>query len=355
MRGVNYHRAWEAEAEGDVAGIDLAQEGGQCFVGTASGQLVFYGPDGEPRWQSSLPNPVAGVRCGRRGGHAVALTSERELAAFDGDGELLWIKELPFEADCFDLRPGSNLITVGNRYGIYRYLTIHGKLMSGGRLNHPIDFVRFAPGGGSCALACEDGHVSLIEGADRVRWTVFVHRAIIGLDVAVEAQFILVPSRDRGIVAIDADGQGVGVYELREPIRVAEVDDTGKHIVLLDHNGKLMVLDREARLLFMRPCFSAAADGEGKLRVAGESWVEMAAGSVTDSDREHAPLPLVTDATRLAVNGDGSRLAVAGSGGAVQYYRRSDVSIEASEFVEVGVKAGTLRREGDDPVGYLEV
>ena len=355
MRGVNFHRAWEAEAEGDVAGIALAQAGGQCFVGTASGQLVFYGPDGGPRWQSSLANPIAAVRCGRRGGHAVALTSARELAAFDGDGELLWIKELTFEADCFDLRPGSNLIAVGNRYGIYRYVTIHGRLMRGGRLNHPIDFARFAPGGDSCALACGDGRVSLVEGADRVRWSVFVHRAIIGLDVARKAHFILVPSRDQGIVAIDEDGRGVGVYELKGQIRVAEVDDGGKHIVLLDDKGNLMVLDREAKLLFMKPCFAAAADGEGKLRVAGESWVEMAAGSVTDSDREHAPLPLVTDATRLAVNGDGSRLAVAGSGGAVQYYRRSDVGTEASEFVEVGVKAGTLRREGGDPVGHLEV
>ena len=339
MQGVSFHRQWEARADGEVTCISLARHGGRCVVGTSSGQLIFFESDGDILWQSSLDGSVRGVRCGYRGEHAVALNDSLLMAAYNSVGETLWIKELPFMADCFDLRPGSNMIVVGNRYGHFRFVTIHGKLMPGGELKHAIDYVRFSPTGGNCAMACEDGHISLVGSRQQVRWTVFLHRTILGLDVAEKAQFIIAPSGNQGVVALDEDGQGVGVYELKKPIMAAMVNDPGNNIILLDHNGELIVLDREANLLFLKPCFDKASAGCETL----------------DKGKGVNSLSLATRSKLLDVDSDGDRILVSGSGGRVECYRRSDLGVAASEFVEVSMKKGAFHHEKDDPVGYLEV
>jgi len=318
MRGARYQCSGEVEVEGGICALDVAPIGGFCLAGSAEGELIMLGADGAELWRKRLGNRITDVRCAEGGEYAVALTEDRNLCIFSATGQELWCDELRREASCIDLRPGSNMIAVGNRYRHLTYITVHGKHVGGVEAPHPIDFVRFAPDGNNCALACEDGHLTLLGYGGKALWTALVHRMIIGLDVACRADLIITPSQRDGIVAVDAEGVGVGVYEIAEPIAAAEIDDDGKLIVALDEGGSLIALDREARLLGRQ-----------------ETGIR---------------------ADRLALDSEGGFLAVASRRGEIRLYYRADASVARSDFLEVREQRGKMRlRDEDDPVRYLDI
>lgn len=361
MQGVHYHRRWESATDGDVTALYVSPNKDLCLVGTSSGAVSIRDADGAELQHYRLSVPPTVLRYFEKSGLGVAVAGDRRMAVFDSAGSVHWERELKFHADCMDLRPGRSEILIGNRHGIYRFLDVKGKIIGSETVKHPVDFVRFAPGGEACVLAGENGLVTLMDQACKVMWTVNTHVTLIGLDVAMRARFIIAPSRTDGIVAINDDGEGVGVYELRDPIIAAKVDDGGKHIVLLDEDGNLTVLDREAKLLFREPCGAAPEARIGGRREAGKSrltssasWLDLAAGIGIEAPAAAEALRLAPRFTHLAVNGDGSRI-VTGGAGFVSCLRRSDEKTDTTAFVEVRVRSGRTRRGGDDPVRYVEV
>jgi hypothetical protein len=314
---VSLNSAWEAAVEGEVTALDISPKGGFCGAGTASGRLFYFGPGGRRLWEADLDAPIRVLRCSEQGEYVVALSDLLELAAFLPDGRRLWHKLLNFEATCFDLRPGSHLIGIGNRFGLIRYLTVFGKRRSGGEVPHPVDFIRFAPGGDACAAASREGHLTLLGYGGKQLWTAFLHRPLTGLDIVGRGDLILAVSRDRGLVMVDINGEGVGVYDFDVPIVAAEVDDDGRVLYALDESARLLLLDRDARLLSSQDC-------------------------------RFRP-------DKIAVDSEGKRVVVAGyRGGLVRGYIRSDSS-EAVEFLEVCEKKAELKTQDDDPVRYLEI
>jgi hypothetical protein len=318
MTGARFQSCGEFKLEGGVTSLDVAPDGEYCLAGGADGTLVLLSADGAEVWRTRIGARVSEVRCSEGGAWCVALAEDRSLTVVGGDGRAAWRQELQHEASCIDLRPGSNLIAIGNRFGYVRHWSIHGKRMQQAEAPHPVDFIRYSPSGNICALGCEDGRLTLLGyGGERI-WTALVHRMIVGLDVARRAEFIVAPSRKDGIVALDHDGNGVGVYELKCVLADAEIDDDGAVIVALDEEGTLFALDREARLL-----------GRQELGMRAE---------------------------RLAVDSAGGFLAVAAAAGEVGIFRRSDQEADRGEFVEVSEKRGEMRIGGeDDAVRYLDL
>jgi len=318
MAGAQFQCSGWFRLEGGVSALDVSPRGELCLAGGTAGELALLNPDGTEHWRRKLDARVVEVRCSEDGTFSVALTEDRLLTVVDREGGIAWQKELQHEAACIDLRHGSNLIAIGNRFGYMRHWSIHGKRMQSAEAPHPIDFIRYSPSGNICALACEDGRVTLL-GYDAERiWTALVHRMILGLDVARRANFIIAPSRVDGIVAMDAEGNGVGVYELADPIVCAEIDDDGAIIAALDADGRLIVLDREARLLCRQE-------------------LGMRAG-------------------KLAVDSGGAFIATASNAGEIKIYRRADGAVARDDFVEVAEKRGKMKpTEEDDAVRFIEI
>ncbi|HUX08218.1 MAG TPA: WD40 repeat domain-containing protein [Acidobacteriota bacterium] len=318
MPGAQFHCSGEFRLEGGISALDVAPHGELCLAGGAAGDLALLHSDGSKQWCRKLDARVVEVRCSDEGSFNVALSEDRALTVVDHDGRIVWKKELQHEAACLDLRHGSNLIAIGNRFGYLRHWSIHGKRMQRAEAPHPIDFIRYSPSGNICALGCEDGRVTLLGyGGERI-WTAVVHRMIFGLDVARRANFIIAPTNVNGIIAMDAEGNGVGVYELVDPIVSAEIDDDGAIIAALDADGRLIVLDREARLLCRH-----------------ETGIR---------------------ADKLAVDSGGAFVAVASDAGGIRIYRRADEEVERSEFVEFTERRGRMRpTEEDDAVRFLEI
>lgn len=315
MRGGNLNCAWEAEVEGEITCLDISPRRGFCGVGTRSGKVAFFDKNGKRLWERILKAPARGLCCSQNGEYVVVVSDALVLAVYKQDGELFWKRELRFEAGCLDLRPGSHMLVIGNHFGLIRFISIHGKWKDSHEVSHPINFVRFAPGGNACAAASKEGNLTLLGYGGKQLWSALLHRRILGLDVVGHGDLILTPSRNDGVVMVDIEGAGVGVYELEAPLVAAEIDDEGKTLVALDEAGKLLVLDREAKVLGFQ-----------------ESGVK---------------------AERIALDSSGARLALAASGGLLRCYLRSDVG-DSVEFLDVSEKKGCLKHE-DDRTRYLEI
>jgi hypothetical protein len=318
---MQYNRVWDYEEAGVVGALDISPAGGIVVAGTGEGLVIKFAPDGSVLWRAALFQPVLNVKVGWHGEYVVVLLEDGSFKVLDAHGEFAWDHSIQFSASSMDLRPGTNLILLGNRYKLFRQVSIHGKLLARGEVPHPIDFVTFAPGGKKCAVACADGHVTMLGYGGKRLWTSFLHRMILGIDVAEKAEFILVPSRERGIVALDIDGSGTGVYELRDPIVSAETDDHGARIIALDHNGNLIHMDREARALSYQNCGF--------------------------------------EASSMALDGEGELLALAGSTGPgtsrITQFKLSREDSDSTEFLELEAREGSELTDEDVSADYIEI
>ena len=129
--------AWDATITGEITSLDISPDGGFCAAGTSTGVVSFFAVDGRELWQADCEFPIRDLCCSEGGEFVATLTERLDLMVFDRGGNLRWESLLKFEAGCLDLRPGSNLIVIGNRFGLFRYVTIHGKRVGGGETSHP--------------------------------------------------------------------------------------------------------------------------------------------------------------------------------------------------------------------------
>lgn len=271
----DFSQRWIWEDTGRVSALDIDTAGGLVLAGFTDGRLIGFDPEwGQPRWQTKLPEAVREVRAG--GDWNVALTTEGTVAVLTAWGEISWVRRLEFSASCFDLRPGSNMLFLGNGYRLWRQVSVKGSIIGRGDASHPIDYVRYAPGGRHTVLACADGHVTLLDYGGKPLWTLALKQQLLGADAADRAATIVLPARKQGVVTVDVSGTQAALIEMPAPVLAAEIDDDGTGIVALDAEGFVSHFDLDGVMFSHRKIGSGmelmALDSAGvSLALAGAS------------------------------------------------------------------------------------
>lgn len=273
---MQYNCKWKLSLKGIVSKVDISPSGDFIVTGSPDGLVRMYSREGNILWEQMLSAGILDVRCSRGAQWSAAVTEDGETVAFDAYGQQVWHKRLEFNASTLDLRDQTGMLMLGNRYRQVRQVSIHGKILSRTEVKHNIDFIKFAPAGKLCAIASADGHVSMLDYRGEIQWHSYLHRMIIGIDIADSASVILCPSFNKGIVALNFRGEGTGVYEMRDAIVSAEINDAGDRIVAADNNGWLIHMQIEGNVLSRQQCGfnveKVAMDGDGStLAVLGKS------------------------------------------------------------------------------------
>ena len=318
---MQYSCCWKLPLKGDVAKVDISPSGDFVFTGAADGLVQMISKNGNILWEQVVSSGVLDVRCSQGAQYSAAVTEEGETVVFDAYGERVWREGIQFNASTLDIRDQTGMMMLGNRYRQLRQVAISGKIIGRGEVKHNIDFIKFAPAGKLCAVASADGHVTMLNYKCQPLWHSYLHRMIIGIDIADSASLILCPSFNKGIVSLNTSGEGVGVYEMRDPIVSAEINDAGDRIVAADNSGWLIHMEVEGSVLSRQQCGF--------------------------------------NVEKIAMDGDGSTLAVLGSKGpgetVVARYNLSAETEDRLEFIELSSKNESEITERDVATDYLEI
>ncbi len=243
---------WVAHERVPGERLEVAARAGQSLV-IARLNLAVVGAGGEVAWRRVLGgrSAIATAAIDAQGGHVAALVEGQRLELMRGaHGESIVSIKIPDGCTAVAIADRGERLAVGDRMGMLRLIDASGRARSTIDVGHPIDFLALAPSGETAVAASATGHVTLVGAKRKPERTAYVRAQIsrVWMDARGERAFVL------------ASGEGVMVHPFRtssmttlgldRAVLDADSNLAGDTVILLAHDGSVVVLDAAARLIW---------------------------------------------------------------------------------------------------------
>ena len=224
------------------------REGTSILVG--DGELVAVDAEGVPAWSRPLDAGTQTAAISPDGKLVALLTDWAVILRSARTGDELRRFRVQHGAISIAVTDDADRIGVGDRFGRVNLFDRDGLDRGGFKVPHPAELLALASDTEIGATASRGGQLSILRPSLGEVLTVVLRKTVDRLRMEEDGERAIAVLRGEGPVALDLATRTLDSYALDRPVLDADPDAPGDLLALLGEDGRLVILDGTARILW---------------------------------------------------------------------------------------------------------
>ncbi|MBI3099847.1 MAG: PQQ-binding-like beta-propeller repeat protein [Planctomycetes bacterium] len=296
-------KLWSHIPESRSSHAALAARSGDVLGGDAEGRLwSLEAAGGTIRWRTSVVAPVRALAISSDGRRAYVLGSRGHFAMLDEKGAVVRQEKLQPEVSLMDLEPAEQFVLFSDGVSTTWLRDLRTHQMQRRALASEVASLRLIPVRNDLVALLTSGTAAVLPLEGGLPKRIRGDTSLVAVDVAAHGNLIAFAAGSAGVFLTDGVGNETARFMLDDGSAVLHIgcDAAGERLAVADNRGRVLLLDRDGRILWHRPAEASGpvsglrltGNGERLLVIAGDGalWMyDLAAGGASATSSGAAP------------------------------------------------------------------